>query len=109
MMTMEFGVAIFPTHEAVRPGDIARLAEERGQESLFFPEHTHMPASHTPHPSGKGLPRRYAHTYDLFVAATAAVAATSRLRVGSGVCLVIQRDPVPTPKEGARVAPLAGR
>ena len=51
-MVMEFGVAIFPTHDAIRPGDVARLAEERGQESLFFPEHTHMPAEHTPYPSG---------------------------------------------------------
>ena len=108
MMTMEFGVAIFPTHEAMRPGDVARLAEERGQESLFFPEHTHMPADHTPHPSGKGLPRRYSHTFDLFVAATAAVSATSRLRVGSGVCLVIQRDPITTAKEVASVDYLSG-
>jgi probable F420-dependent oxidoreductase len=108
MLGMEFGVAIFPTHDAIRPGDVARLAEERGQESLFFPEHTHMPADHTPHPSGKGLPRRYSHTFDLFVAATAAVSATSRLRVGSGVCLVIQRDPITTAKEVASVDYLSG-
>ena len=108
MVHMEFGVAIFPTHDAIRPGDIARLAEERGQESLFFPEHTHMPASHTPHPSGQPLPRRYAHTFDLFVAVTAAVAATSRLRVGTGVCLVIQRDPIITAKEVASVDHLSG-
>ncbi len=107
-MRMKFGVAIFPTHDAIRPGDVARLAEERGQESLFFPEHTHMPASHSPHPSGKGLPRRYSHTFDLFVAATAAVSATSRLRVGSGVCLVIQRDPITTAKEVASVDYLSG-
>jgi probable F420-dependent oxidoreductase len=108
MIDMEFGVAIFPTHDAIRPGDIARLAEERGQESLFFPEHTHMPASHSPHPSGRPLPRRYAHTFDLFVALTAAVSATSRLRVGSGVCLVIQRDPIITAKEVASVDYLSG-
>ena len=108
MIPMEFGVAIFPTHDAVRPGDIARLAEERGQESLFFPEHTHMPAGHTPHPSGRPLPRHYSHTYDLFVAATAAVTATSRLRVGSGVCLLIQRDPIVTAKEVASVDHLSG-
>jgi probable F420-dependent oxidoreductase len=105
---MEFGVAIFPTHDAIRPGDVARLAEERGHESLFFPEHTHMPASHTPHPSGRPLPRRYSHTFDLFVAVTAAVAATSRLRVGTGVCLVIQRDPIVTAKEVASVDYLSG-
>src|ERR1700733_14554809 len=108
MVHMEFGVAIFPTHDAIRPGDIARLAEERGQESLFFPEHTHLPASHTPHPSGRALPRHYSHTFDLFVSVTAAVAATSRLRVGTGVCLVIQRDPIVTAKEVASVDHLSG-
>ncbi len=108
MISMEFGVAIFPTHDAIKPGDVARLAEERGQESLFFPEHTHMPAGHTPHPSGRPLPRHYSHTFDLFVAATAAVSATSRLRVGSGVCLVIQRDPITTAKEVASVDYLSG-
>src|ERR1700760_5083255 len=101
MIGMEFGVAMFPTHDAIRPGDVARLAEERGQESLFFPEHTHMPADHSPHPSGRPLPGRYARTFDLFVALTAAVTATSRIRVGSGVCLVIQRDPITTAKEVA--------
>src|SRR6201993_4070380 len=108
MIGMEFGVAIFPTHDAIRPGDVARLAEERGQESLFFPEHTHMPASHTPHPSGRALPRHYSHTFDLFVAVTAAVAATSGLRVGSGVFLVIQRDPIIPAKEVASVDYLSG-
>jgi probable F420-dependent oxidoreductase len=101
MIDMEFGVAIFPTHDAIRPGDVARLAEERGQESRFFPQHTH-------NPSGRPLPRRYAHTFDLFVALTAAVSATSRLRVGSGVCLVIQRDPIITAKEVASVDYLSG-
>jgi probable F420-dependent oxidoreductase len=108
MVDMDFGVAIFPTYDAVRPGDIARLAEERGQESLFFPEHTHMPADHSPHPSGRPLPGRYARTFDLFVAVTAAVTATSRIRVGSGVCLVIQRDPITTAKEVASVDSLSG-
>ena len=105
---MEFGVAIFPTHDAIGPGDVARLAEERGHESLFFPEHTHMPVEHTPHPSGKPLPRRYSHTFDLFVALTAAATATSGLRIGSGVCLVIQRDPITTAKETASVDYLSG-
>jgi probable F420-dependent oxidoreductase len=106
---MEIGVAIFPTHDAIAPGDIARLAEERGHESLFFPEHTHIPASReTPYPGGTPLPRMYVHTYDLFVAVTAALSATSRLRVGSGVCLVIQRDPIITAKEVASVDFLSG-
>ena len=105
---MEFGVAIFATHDAIRPGDMARLAEERGHESLFFPEHTHMPVHHTPHYRMPELPRRYSHTFDLFVAVTAAVSATTRLRVGSGVCLVIQRDPITTAKEVASVDYLSG-
>jgi probable F420-dependent oxidoreductase len=106
---MDTGVAIFPTHDAIAPAELARLAEERGHESLFFPEHTHIPASRqSPYPGGEELPRRYAHTFDLFVAVTAAVTATSRLRVGSGVCLVIERDPIITAKEVASVDFLSG-
>ena len=108
MITMEFGVAIFPTHDAIRPGDVARLAEERGHESLFFPEHTHIPVEHSPYPGGGPLPYRYVHTFDLFVALTAAASATSRLRIGSGVCLVIERDPITTAKETASVDYLSG-
>jgi probable F420-dependent oxidoreductase len=105
---MDFGVAIFPTHDAISPLEVARLAEQRGHESLFFPEHTHIPASRlTPYPGGE-LPRKYAHTLDLFVAVTAAASATSRLRVGSGVCLVIQRDPILTAKEVASVDVVSG-
>jgi len=103
---MEFGVAIFPSHEGIRPDAVARLAEERGQESLFFPEHTHMPAEHTQRAAP--LARHYAHTFDLFVAVTAAVTATTGLRVGSGICLVIQRDPITTAKEVASVDYLSG-
>jgi probable F420-dependent oxidoreductase len=105
---MEFGVAMFPTHDAIKPADVAVLAEQRGQESLFFPEHTHMPVQHTPHSRMTDLPRRYSHTFDLFVAVSAAVTVTTRLRVGSGVCLVIQRDPITTAKEVASVDFLSG-
>jgi probable F420-dependent oxidoreductase len=88
---------------------MARLAEERGLESLFFPEHTHIPASReSPWPDGGELPRKYAHTLDLFVAVTAAVTATSRLRVGSGICLLVERDPITTAKEVASVDFLSG-
>jgi alkanesulfonate monooxygenase SsuD/methylene tetrahydromethanopterin reductase-like flavin-dependent oxidoreductase (luciferase family) len=105
---MDTGVAIFPTHDAIAPADVARLAEERGHESLFFPEHTHIPASReSAWPGGGELPRKYAHTFDLFVAVTAAVTATSRLRIGSGICLVIERDPITTAKEVASVDFLA--
>jgi len=106
---MDFGIGYFPTHDAVSPGGIARLAEERGHESLFFAEHTHIPASReTPYPGGAELPRKYSHTYDLFVALTAAAAATSTLRVGSGICLVVERDPIVTAKEVASLDHLSG-
>jgi len=106
---MDTGVAIFPTHDALDPGAVARLAEDRGHESLFFAEHTHIPADRlTPAPNGADLPRRYWHTYDLFVAMTAAVSSTRRLRVGSGICLVIEHDPIITAKAVASIDALSG-
>ena len=106
---MEFAVGYFPTHDGIGPGPVARLVEERGQAALYFAEHTHIPASReTPYPAGGDLPPRYANTYDLFVALTAAAAATTRLRVGSGICLVIERDPIITAKEIASVDHLSG-
>ncbi len=106
---MEFGVGFFPTHDAARPGAVARLVEEHGHESLFFAEHTHIPAGReSPYPGGGELPRKYVHTYDLFVALTAAAEATSALRVGSGICLVVERDPIITAKEVASIDHLSG-
>jgi probable F420-dependent oxidoreductase len=106
---MDTGVAMFPTHDAIGPGELAALVEERGHGSLWFPEHTHIPASRdSPFPGGGEMPRRYAHTYDLFVAMTAAVVATRSLRVGSGVCLIIERDPIVTAKEVASIDHLSG-
>jgi probable F420-dependent oxidoreductase len=105
---MQTGLAVFATHDSLDPGGVARLVEERGHDALYFPEHTHIPVDHTPHPSGNALARHYGHTYDLFVAATAAVAATTRLRVGTGICLVPQRDPITTAKEVASVDHLSG-
>jgi probable F420-dependent oxidoreductase len=106
---MQFGVGYFPTHDAMSPGAVARLVEEHGFDSLFFAEHTHIPASReSPWPGGDELPRKYSHTYDLFVALTAAAEATSRLRVGSGICLVVERDPIVTAKEVASVDHLSG-
>jgi probable F420-dependent oxidoreductase len=106
---MEFGIGYFPTHDAVGPGEVARLVQEYGHESLFFAEHTHIPASReSPYPGGGDLPRKYVHTYDLFVALTAAAQATSSLRVGSGICLVVERDPIITAKEVASIDHLSG-
>jgi probable F420-dependent oxidoreductase len=99
---MLFGASIFATDYAMHPGDLARALEERGFESLWLPEHTHIPVSRrSPWPGGEELPKQYWHTYDLFVALTAVALATSRLRVGSGICLVIERDPIITAKEVA--------
>ena len=106
---MDFGVGYFPTHDGMTPGAVAQLVEERGQSALFFAEHTHIPASRESNwRGGQALPQKYWHTYDLFVALTAAAQATSRLRVGSGICLVVERDPIITAKEVASVDHLSG-
>ena len=101
---MDFGVYMFPTDYAMRPDDFARAAEDRGFESVWFPEHTHIPASRqSPWPGGGDLPREYWHSYDPFVALTAAAAATTNLKLGTGICLVMERDPIITAKEVASV------
>src|SRR5262249_25379469 len=106
---VDYGVAMFPTDYAVDPATFARMAEERGFESVFFPEHTHIPVSRdSPYPGGGELPPEYSHTHDLFVALTAAAAATDRIKIGSGICLVIERDPITTAKEVASVDVLSG-
>jgi probable F420-dependent oxidoreductase len=106
---MKFGVAMFPTDYAIDPVALGRLAEERGFESLFFPEHTHIPVSRrTPYPGGGELPRHYSHTYDPFVALAAVAASTERLLVATGICLVVERDPIVTAKEVASLDRLSG-
>jgi probable F420-dependent oxidoreductase len=106
---MKFGIAVFPADYAADPATIARLVEERGFESLFFPEHTHIPARRrTPYPGGGELPREYSHTLDPFVALTAAAIATERLLIATGICLVIERDPITTAKEVASLDHVSG-
>jgi probable F420-dependent oxidoreductase len=96
---MDTGVFMFPTEYAIRTDDLARELEARGFESLFLPEHTHIPTSRrTPFPGGGPLPREYSNTLDPFVALAFAASATTRLRVGTGICLLIQRDPIVTAK-----------
>jgi probable F420-dependent oxidoreductase len=96
---MDIGAFIFPTEYSIRIDELARALEERGYESLFVTEHTHIPVSRrTPWPGGGPLPKEYAHTLDPFVGLAAAAAVTSRLRVGTGICLVIQHDPIVTAK-----------
>jgi len=106
---MDHGVVMFPTEYAIAPDELARALEERGFESVWFPEHTHIPASRrSPWPGGGELPREYWSSYDPFVALMAAAAATRRLRLGTGICLVIERDPIVTAKEVATLDRLSG-
>jgi probable F420-dependent oxidoreductase len=99
---VKFGIVMFPTDYAIDPVTLGRAVEERGFDSLFFPEHTHIPASRrTPWPGGADLPREYSHTYDVFVALTAVAATTERLLLGTGICLVVERDPITLAKEVA--------
>ncbi len=101
---MKFGLSIFPTAETMQPAALGRLAEEHGFESLWFPEHTHIPVSRvTPYPAGGDLPDEYSRIYDPFIALTAAAAATERLLVGTGICLIVERDPITTAKEVATI------
>jgi probable F420-dependent oxidoreductase len=97
-----YGVMMFPTDYAIQPVELAKAVEERGLDSLFFPEHTHIPTSRrSPWPGGGDLPMEYSHTHDLFVALTAAAVATKRIKLGTGICLVIERDPIVLAKEVA--------
>jgi probable F420-dependent oxidoreductase len=106
---MELGLAILLTDYSIQPARLGSLAEERGFESLFLAEHTHIPVSReTPYPGGTELPREYSHTIDPFVGLAAAAAVTERLKVGTGVCLVIERDPIVTAKEVATLDHVSG-
>ena len=106
---MELGLAHFATDYGMQPAELARRAEQLGFESLFFPEHTHIPVGRdTPYPGGGGLPREYSHIIDPFVGLTAAAAATQRIKVGTGVCLIIERDPIVTAKEVATLDHISG-
>ena len=100
---MKLGITMFATDRAMNVVDLARAAEERGFSSLFLPEHTHIPTSRaTPAPTGDAeLPEEYRRTLDPFVALGAAAAVTSRIELGTGICLVAQRDPIVLAKEAA--------
>ena len=108
---MDFGVSYFPTDESIEPAALARLAEERGFETVFVTEHTHIPASReTDYPAGGELPREYWRIYDPFVALTTMAATTERIRIGTAICLLVERDPITTAKEVASLDRLsAGR
>ncbi len=104
-----FGLQMFPTDYSIQPVELAKAAEERGFESLFFPEHTHIPTSRkTPYPGMGDLPKEYWHSHDPFVALAAAAAVTSRIKLATGICLIIERDPITTAKEVASLDMISG-
>src|SRR5215469_6892230 len=96
---MHVGVAYFPTDYGIDIRELAQAAEQRGFESLLLPEHTHIPTSRrSPFPRGGELPKAYSHTHDPFVALSFAAAVTRKILLGTGVCLIPQRDPIVTAK-----------
>jgi probable F420-dependent oxidoreductase len=105
---MHFGAYYFPTDYGIDVAELARALEERGFESLFVCEHTHIPVKHSPFPTGGELPKRYKHTHDPFVALSFAAAATKKLKVGTGIALIPQRDPIVTAKQVASLDQLSG-
>ena len=106
---MKFGVAIFPTDYAISMTELGPAVEERGFESLWVAEHSHIPAGrHSAWPSGGELPKQYWHTLDPFIALTAAALSTTRLLVGTGICLVIEHDPIDIAKQVASVDQISG-
>lgn len=107
---MNLGITMFATDQSMGPIELARSAEARGFHSLYIPEHTHIPTSRkTPPPTGdEVLPEEYKRTLDPFVALSAAAAVTTKIRLGTGICLVAQRDPIVTAKEVATLDVISG-
>ena len=106
---MEFGASIFFTDYSITPADLAVALEQRGFDSLWAAEHSHIPVPRrTPPPGGGELAKRYYDVMDPFVTLTAAAAATKTLKVGTGVCLVIQRDTIQTAKLVASIDQVSG-
>ena len=106
---MKYALTMFPTDYAIRPDELARAAEDRGFESLFFPEHTHIPASRrTPYPAGGELPKEYSHTHDPFVALAMSATVTKKIKLATGICLAIERDPITLAKQVASLDFLSG-
>jgi probable F420-dependent oxidoreductase len=106
---MHVGVSLFATDLTTDIRDVARAAEDAGFESLFVAEHSHIPTSRqTPHPSGDEMPIEYAHTLDPFVSMATAAAVTERIKVGTSICLVNERDPISLAKEVATLDLLSG-
>ena len=107
-MGVKLGIGIFPTDRSISPVELAVAAEAAGFESFWVPEHTHIPVSETRFPGGQEVAEMYKRSLDPFVALGAVAAATSSIRIGTGICLLIERDPIVTAKEVATVDLLSG-
>jgi probable F420-dependent oxidoreductase len=106
---MKIGICTFPTAEGMQPGELGAEAEARGFESLWFAEHSHIPVKReSPWPGGADLPRMYYDVYDPIVALTAAAMTTSAIRLGTGIALVVQRDPIQLAKSIATLDVISG-
>lgn len=107
---VDFGIAMTPADYAIQPVPLAEAVEARGFESLFFPEHTHIPLSRrTAYPMpGEELPKEYSHAHDPFVALAAAACVTRKIKLGTGVCLVVERDPIVLAKQVASLDLISG-
>jgi probable F420-dependent oxidoreductase len=106
---VRIGLLAFFTAETAGVPDVARLAEERGVESLWAPEHTHVPVvSSSPTPTGRDLPEYYKQLFDPFLVLTAAAAVTTRLRLGTGIALVANHDPITLAKQIATLDRISG-
>ncbi|HWA66993.1 MAG TPA: LLM class F420-dependent oxidoreductase [Mycobacteriales bacterium] len=106
---MHVGISLFATDLTNDIRDVARAAEDAGFESLWVAEHTHIPTSRaTPYPNGGELPEEYKHTLDPFVTLAAAATVTERLKVGTGICLVTEHDPIVLAKSVASLDHLSG-
>ena len=106
---MKYGIFIFPTEYSIRADILARAVEERGFESLWLPEHTHIPVRRrSPYPAGGELPKNYFHVADPFVGLAAAAAVTRKIKLGTGICLVIEHDPIVLAKKVASLDVLSG-
>ena len=106
---MKFGIVTFPTEYSIPLPELARAAEERGFESLWVTEHTHIPASRrSAFSGGPELPKHYWHTLDPFVGLTAAAMVTTKLLIGTAVCLVIEHDPIVLAKSVASLDLISG-
>src|SRR5579862_1483406 len=106
---MDFGASMFMTDYSIPAAELARALEERGFESLWNPEHSHIPLSRkTPFPGGGGVPKMYYDAMDPFITLTIAAGATTKLKLGTGVCLVIQRDTIQTAKLVASLDQVSG-